>query len=217
MFSSRYLYALFSKVLCQDDYKSICESSQPSIFMLKSEEFSIYCGGFFINNKGIGLSAYHFFTDVKKNMKKCVLSYKGKEYNVELLCANEANHVIVIKAKGLGNTPFLKLVEKDLLLGEEVVLFSVNPFGVPIFEPGFVLDKSYVNLKEVNFECIRSSCRGGPGYSGGPVVGRDGGVIGIHKSFSGLFSVFDSISIPAGNILRFLRSKGKFTENGWEF
>lgn len=216
MFHSRYLYSIFSKVLCQDDYKSLCESVQPSVFMLKSTEHASYCGGFFINNKGVGLSAYHFYTDIGKNMKKCTLLYNGKEYEVDLLYANEENHAIVIRAKGLYNNLFLKIVDAILDLGEEVVLFSVNPFGVCIFEPGFLLDLKYSNVSQINFGCFRSSCRGGPGFSGGPLVNRKGEVVAMHKSYSGLFSVFDSVSIPAANILSFLRVKGKFTENGWE-
>jgi hypothetical protein len=48
-------------------------------------------------------------------------------------------------------------------------------------------------------------------------VNRQGLVIGMQKSFSNLFTVFDSIAVPSANIVKFLKTVAKETENGWKF
>lgn len=214
---ARILIPLFQKVSCEEDRKSLCQIVMPGIFLLKSESSSAYCGGFFINNKGFGISAYHFYTDLNKNLKDCVIVYNGKNHRVKLVDANEENHIILVCSDTLKSTPFLKFSDKKVELGSEVALFSSNPFEVSIFEPGYFLESNYSPVTQVKFPCFRTSCRGGPGYSGGALVNEVGEVIGMHKSFSGLFEVYDSISIPNKNILEYLQKRGKCTEDGWIF
>ena len=214
---ARILIPLFQRASCEEDRKNLCQIVIPGVFLLKSESSPVHCGGFFINNRGFGISAYHFYTDLNKNFKDCVLVYNGKTHRVKLVEANEENHIIIICSDTLNSTPFLNITDKRVQLGSEVALFSSNAFGVSIFEPGYFLDSEYSPVSQVKFPCLRSSCRGGPGYSGGPVVNEAGEVIGMHKSFSGLFEVYDSISIPSQKILEYLQKRGKYTQDGWIF
>ena len=195
----------------------MCLTVNPCLFLLFCSRTNTYCGGFFINSKGYGISAYHFYEQVNNTIEDCKLIYNNKEYKLELVAKNKETHVIVVKGKGLENTNFLKFFEQSTRLGSEVVLFSVNPFHAIIFEPGYLLDVNFELSSGIQFECLRSSCRGGPGYSGGPLLNREGMVLGMQKSYSSLFDVFDSIAIPSSEIIKFLKTISKLKQNGWQF
>lgn len=213
----RFLLPVSNKVLCQDDWKSICHKANPSIFKLSCARTHTSCGGFFISTSGVGISAYHFYEEVNKKTSDCKLIYNNTEYDFEVLAISKETHTILIKGKSLPATPFLEFSENPPNLGTEVILFSMISSTVPIFEPGYVLDLKYTRVAGVDFQCYRSSCRGGPGYSGGPLINRSGKVLGMHKSHSTLFSVFDSVTIPSSEILNWLKKIGKNTSTGWQF
>ncbi|OMJ92689.1 hypothetical protein SteCoe_4571 [Stentor coeruleus] len=213
----RFLLPLIGKAECLEDWKDVCKICNPSVFLLKCERTKTICGGFFINPNGYGVSAFHFYVDIGKKTNDCFMNYNGKKYSFDIVAKSEEDHIIIVKGKGVKPEGFLKFAKETPVIGVEAAIFSTNPFGNPIFEPGYVLDLSYTKVQDVKFPCIRSSCRGGPGYSGGALVNRQGLVLGMQKSFSNLFTVFDSIAIPSANIVKFLKKKAKETENGWEF
>ena len=213
----RFLIPLISKVNCQEDWKKTCILVNPSIFKIICPRTNAYCGGFFINSHGIGISAYHFYEEIGKKTNECKLIYNNKEYNFDVIAISQETHIIVIKSPDLKNTPYLKFTEKIPRLGSEAAVFSMNPSAVQIFEPGYILDLEYEKVHEVNFKCIHSSCRGGPGYSGGPIVNREGLVLGMQKSSSNLFSIYDSIAIPSQHITNYLKKIARKDGSEWNF
>jgi hypothetical protein len=214
---ARIIIPIAAHVNCFDDWKSVCAKANPCVFRLYCKKTQFYCGGFFINSFGYGISVYHFYKTIEKNLKDSVVVYNNQEYPFEIVYKSESFHLIILRIPNLKTPNFLRFSKDVPNLGTEVALFSVNPAEVPMFEPGYVLDLSYTKVQNVSFPCIRSSCRGGPGFSGGPLLSRQGSVLGIHKSYSTLFSVFDSISLPSAEIRQYLCKIGEETENGWEF
>ena len=213
---ARLIIPLISKAECQEDWKNVCDIVSPCVFQLFCATSKAYCGGFFINSSGLGISAYHFYSDADFTLKNTILTHNGMVYFVDLIKEDSSKHLIIVKARNLIDTPFLKFNKYRPQKGTEVALFSMNPAKAIIFESGYVLDSNFSPVSNVEFSCIRSSCRGGPGYSGGPVVNRSGQVLGQHKSYSDLFNVFDSLSIPSEEIYSYLSSMYKETEKGWQ-
>jgi hypothetical protein len=134
---NRLVLPLLSKVSCQEDWKDVCAVAESCIFKLSCYKNNSYCGGFFINSRGYGITAYDFYDQVNGRTDDCVLNYKGSEYKFEIINKSKENHVIVIKVKNL-STKYLKFANKPFKLGENVIAFSVNLGNTTIFEPGYM-------------------------------------------------------------------------------
>jgi len=217
----RVLLPVTRHVWCQEDWKTPYTESAPAIFYLKSSPPSgeaNVTSGFFINSQGHGVSVYHFLDSIKHNTKHLYIHYDGKDYPAQVVYKDKNLDFIVVKTDHLKDNPFLRFAEELPSLGEEVVLLGINPSLHVTLEPGYLLEKDYPYLKYMKEGCLRSSCKGGPGYSGGAVVNRKGQVVGVHNSMSNLFiGVFDSVSVPFFKITESLSKKAQKTTEGWVF
>ena len=213
----RYLIPAANIVYCQDDWRNVCSIVNPCIFRLEDSKKKIGCTGFFINSSGYGISTYHFYSQLENNASNCKLYYKGKEYSLEIVSVSEEVHSFIIKAKGIGRTSYLKFAEDSPKLGSQVSSFCINPSFAEIFEPGYILDLTLKGVTQVDFECIRCSCKSVAGYSGGPVINREGLVVGTVKSYSNLYDFKDTIVIPTPQVTAWLSSIAKYTQDGWQF
>jgi len=155
---------------------------------------------------------HHFLTDCKNEWKNVKLLYKGSEYPVKLVAANDKADLILVEAEGLHGVSFLRLSTKLPVLGSVVhAIGQRNPDHV-IMEQGFLLEHSYHKLKTAKVLGLRSSISGYSGMSGGPLVDASGRVIGIHKCMSNIFpDTFDSVAVPSNELSAWLK-KLSYTE-----
>lgn len=122
----------------------------------------------------------------------------------------------MLQAKKLQNNKFLHINLHKPRLGQQVFIFGYLANEVKLQEYGYILNTEFDRLIDLNIPTYHSSCRGGFGYSGGPLVDENGEVIGVHKSCTDVFKdIFDSAAIPS-SVLRDLLSKlATEAENGW--
>lgn len=211
------LPALYAKLsFCQEDWSQLHLQVSPSVFYLLKQTW--LASGFFLNQQGYGITVHHYYEDIQKDISSCRLYYKGNSYPVKIIHADKANDILVIKAKGLTATPFLHLAKKTPPLGQRAVLFGHFPTLAMGFEAGYVLEADYDKLKKISIKGLRSSCRGWPGFSGGPLVNLQCEVLGIQNSISKLFeNAVDSVCVPADVIRESLKKVARETEEGWVF
>ncbi|CAG9335854.1 unnamed protein product [Blepharisma stoltei] len=210
----RWISLLNSYVYCLDDWKSLNSTVNPGLFYLKHEYTA--ASGFFIGPNGLGLSVHHFIDDAKRELKKCKLVYRDEEYEFSVVSYDKEADLLIVKAKKLENNAFLRLSKLPPRIGERVCLYGVYANNVKVFEPGYILNTEFTKLESTRIPCYLSSCKGGFGYSGGPVLNQEGLVVSMHFSISTLWGdIFDSASMPSTKIISVLNKVAKETENGW--
>ena len=144
--------------------------------------------GFFINDKGLAITAKHVVSGVTYSMK-AELAGEKKKYSVKILKKSRKNDLALIRVIVGRPTPYLEIRETDTLVRGEQVWVVGNPllaFKETVTSGNFSRifpEKDF--KKELKMKApykgdwIQFSAPVIGGNSGGPVVDKDGKLIGV--------------------------------------
>lgn len=167
---------------------------------------------FLVSPDGFALTAAHVVTS---DAPVEVVSRDGSRASAEVVRVNEIRDVAILKINTIGTTPCLSPTDTSPLIGSDVFVLG-SPAGE---ELSFSVSKGIVsghrNLDGGRFVQIDASVN--PGNSGGPVLDRDGRVVGLASwkvadvSMEGL-----SFAIPIDAALEWLDVElGTVTDVDW--
>ena len=108
----------------------------------------------------------------------------GREFEAELLLADEDSDIAVLRLREAEALDFIELGDSDALEVGDLVLAIGNPFGVgQTVTSGIVsgLARSQVGTGDFGF-FIQTDASINPGNSGGALVGMDGRLVGINTA-----------------------------------
>ncbi|MGA2299028.1 MAG: trypsin-like peptidase domain-containing protein [FCB group bacterium] len=167
--------------------------------------------GFIISPDGYILTNHH----VAGNASKIIITMTdGKKYDAEIIGADKASDVALLKING-NDFPFLKFANSDdIITGEWAIAFG-NPFGLfdinakPTVTVGVVSNKGidFTQEDRVYRGMIQTDAAISSGNSGGPLVNASGDVIGMNTvifstalSQRGAGSIGIGFAIPVNRI-----------------
>jgi S1-C subfamily serine protease len=159
----------------------IARLAEPCVFLIYSIDNNGYVNsqgtGFFIHEKGIGISNFHVLAG-GVNWK--VKTVDEEVYDiVDILDQSSVDDYIVFKTSAGSSVPFLKLAPGLPVKGEEVYVLG-NPHGLESsLTKGIVSSIRSVNSTN---DMIQIDAPIAPGSSGSPVINSRGRVIGVATS-----------------------------------
>ena len=164
--------------------------------------------GFFINDKGLAITAKHVVMGASYSMK-AELAGEKKKYSVKIIKKSRKNDLALIQVVIRKPTPYLEIRETDTLVRGEQVWVVGNPllaFKETITSGNFSRifpEKDF--KKELKIKApykgdwIQFSAPVIGGNSGGPVVDKDGKLVGVvslgFKAYSAI-----NLAVPASYI-----------------
>ncbi|MBI5184349.1 MAG: Do family serine endopeptidase [Nitrospinae bacterium] len=174
--------------------------------------------GFIIDKEG------HIFTNshVVSNADEIKVTLMNqKEYSADIVGVDPKTDIALIKIKGEGDLPALKLGDSDRVEVGEWVLAIGNPFGLShTVTVGVVSAKGRTIGSGPYDDYIQTDASINPGNSGGPLINTKGEVIGINTAIlagntGGNIGIGFALPINmAKQILEDLKTKGSVTR-GW--
>ncbi|MCS5715103.1 trypsin-like peptidase domain-containing protein [Herbiconiux sp. CPCC 205716] len=142
--------------------------------------------GFFISSGGLAVTNNHVVAGAG-TISVRVGGDDGKEYDARVLGASECLDIAVLQVDG-ESFPFLGWQKGDITTGEQVYAA-----GFPLGDPDFTLTQGIVSKNDTSGESawasldhvIEHDAKIRPGNSGGPLVNKDGAVVGINYASIG--------------------------------
>ena len=140
--------------------------------------------GFQISANGMIATNYHVVSQAVSDPKKYTINYlsvDGEEGELELLDVDVVNDLAILRQKNKAGKQHLKLAQKTPQKGETIISMG-NPLDLGMtLVPG-----TYNGIASGSFyDRIHFSGSINPGMSGGPVINRDGEVVGINVATAG--------------------------------
>lgn len=153
------------------------EKANPSIVSIDAniEEGQSTGTGFIIDKKGLIITSSHVVSGVKE---VDVTTFSGQVYKGKVISKLEENEdLALIKIESKEKLQNLKLGDfENIKVGQKVIAIG-NPFGFRgTMTVGIVSRIDYVKNK------IQTDAAINPGSSGGPLINRNGEVIGVSQS-----------------------------------
>ena len=139
--------------------------------------------GFFIDDSGLVVTNNHVVTGAA-TLEVFVGGDTTKSFNAQVLGVSECNDLAVIKVDGIGRTEHFDWFDGPITTGTDV--FAA---GYPLGEPEFTLTKGIVAKAAADGDLTGTSsidhtlehdANIQPGNSGGPLLTKDGKVIGVN-------------------------------------
>lgn len=175
--------------------------------------------GFVIDDDGLILTNQHVVSNQSEDY--IVISFDGKEYEVEEIARDDVNDLAILKVKGNGLKPLTLGNSDDVKVGQYVVAI-----GTPLGDfPGSVTTgiisgigrsvsagDSFGATVKTYEGVIQTDAAINPGNSGGPLLDLDGNVIGINfatTSGADNISFAIPINLTKGRIAEY-KKYGKF-------
>lgn len=162
------------KTSISEDFSSIIEDSVKSVVTIRTD---ISQGtGFIIHEQGYVVTNAHI---IKGASAATAITYDGKMHQVLLVGTDEAMDITLLKIEG-DYTPLEFADSDDVQVGEKVIAIG-NPLGLQFsVSEGIV---SAVHRRGINdIEAyIQTDAALNPGNSGGPLINKQGEVIGINN------------------------------------
>lgn len=162
------------KASTSSDFSGIIEEAVKSVVTIRTD---ISQGtGFIINSKGYLVTSYHV---VKGAQSAAVYTYNGDTHTVSLIGYEENLDIALLKIPG--NYEILKLGNSEKILKGEKVIAIGNPLGLQFsVSEGIVsaVHRAGINGLEAY---IQTDAALNSGNSGGPLINKQGKVIGINN------------------------------------
>ncbi|MFD1217511.1 S1C family serine protease [Microbulbifer celer] len=166
--------------------------------------------GFQISANGLVATNYHVVSEAVSHPEKYNLQYlsvDGQEGELELLDVDVVNDLAILRQKGKPGDKFLQLAQTAPSKGETIISMG-NPLDLGMtLVPG-----TYNGIAGGSFyDRIHFSGSINPGMSGGPVINRNGEVVGINVATAG-----NQISflVPVNKLVSLLADFKKDSSNG---
>lgn len=183
---------------------SIYEKINPAIVCVDSHVSNgVSCGtGCIIDKNGIILTSAHVI-DVGENI--VVTMYNGQDYNAKVLChlgenkdiaLLKINVPIELKTVKLGDSAKIKVGQKVLAIG--------NPFGF-----NGTLTQGIISRIDYAKNRIQTDAAINPGSSGGPLLNKNGEIIGINQAIynpdNNISNIGIGFAIPINLVKEYLK------------
>ena len=157
--------------------KSVAQQTMPATVALLSEGTNSSGSGVLVSADGLILTAAHVVQGAKEML---VVFPDGEQVTGKVLGANYSKDIAMVKAKGKGPFPFVKLGEsKPLRAGDWLVALGhstgFDATRTPPVRFGRVISEGPGNF-------LTTDCTLIGGDSGGPLFDLDGKLVGIHSS-----------------------------------
>lgn len=185
---------------------SLYEKINPAIVCVDSQvSDGVSCGtGCIIDKRGIILTSAHVI-DVGKNI--IVTMSNGQDYNAKILYRFGENKDIALlkidvpmelKTVKMGNSEKIKVGQKVLAIG--------NPFGF-----NGTLTQGIISRIDYAKNRIQTDAAINPGSSGGPLLNKDGEIIGINQAIynpdNNISNIGIGFAIPINLVKEYLKEK----------
>ncbi len=140
--------------------------------------------GFFVNDSGLAITNNHVATGAA--FLKVFVAGETKARNARVLGVSECSDLAVIQVEG--DTPaYLEWYEGAIEPGLEVYVA-----GFPLGDPEYTLTRGIVSKEKADGDtgwasidyAIEHDAAQHPGNSGGPLVSKDGAVVGVHFAYN---------------------------------
>lgn len=162
------------KASTSDDFSGIIEDSLKSVVTIRTD---VSQGtGFIISNDGFIVTNAHVLSGARELY---ILDYQQNKYSAELIGYNITYDLVLLKISGnytsleLGNS-------KDVQIGEKVIAIG-NPLGLQFsVSEGIVSAVDRAGENNIN-AYIQTDAALNPGNSGGPLINKEGEIIGINN------------------------------------
>lgn len=156
---------------------SIYEKINPAIVSIDSHvSDGISCGtGCIIDKRGIILTSAHV-VDVGNNV--VVTMFNGQDYNAKVIQRfGENKDIVLLKIDVLADLKTVKLGDSEKIKVGQKVLAIGNPFGF-----NGTLTQGIISRIDYAKNRIQTDAAINPGSSGGPLLNKNGEIIGINQA-----------------------------------
>mgnify|MGYP000112015325 CR=1 FL=1 len=178
-----------ASVALPQSYEQLYSDYRGSLYQIRLIELSSNSkaglgSGFQISTDGLIATNYHVVSEAVHHPEKYALKYlsvDGKEGELELLDVDVINDLAILRQKGQPGGDFLRLASKSPSKGETIVSMG-NPLDLGMT----IVPGTYNGIASGSFyDRIHFSGSINPGMSGGPVINRNGQVVGINVATAG--------------------------------
>ncbi|ARC90018.1 trypsin-like peptidase domain-containing protein [Rhodovulum sp. MB263] len=162
--------------------------------------------GVIVSSDGMVVSNYHVVG--RADQIRVVLADR-REFEAEVLLADEESDLAVLRLEGASDLPFLPLRDSDEIAVGDLVLAIGNPFGIgQTVSSGIVsgLARSGLSIGGGRGYFIQTDAAINPGNSGGALVDMAGRLVGINTAILSRSGGSNGIgfAIPANLVSRFI-------------
>lgn len=178
----------------KDDILNMCYNA---VFMVCSKSGNSSTSGFFLNSNGLALSSSVMFHDT--DMPVILVPGSNKYYEVDRIYAVDPTKGYALFHVSTSNTPFIRIASIKCAVGDVVYGIEANTKAkANIIYEGQVLASVYQN----STTCMEIRSDDMHEGNGGPILNRQGEVVGVRLSYP------DGRCVAAGiDILSYLLSK----------
>nr|WP_010131670.1 serine protease [Microbulbifer agarilyticus] len=180
---------LYSSFSLAQSYEQLYSDYRGSLYQIRLIELSSNSksglgSGFQISSDGLIATNYHVVSAAVHDEDKYALKYlsvDGKEGDLELLDVDVINDLAILRQKGEPGPDYLRLAQQPPSRGETIVSMG-NPLDLGMT----IVPGTYNGIASGSFyDRIHFSGSINPGMSGGPVINRNGEVVGINVATAG--------------------------------
>lgn len=169
------------KASASEDFSGIIESSLPSVVIIRTD--SGQGTGFFIDKDGYIITNAHVLADSSGDLATGIyaVNYLGERIDVDFIGYDGILDIALLKSQDSGDYKSLELGDSnDVKIGEKVIAIG-NPYGLVFsVSEGIVSGIHRKGPSQID-AYIQIDAALNPGNSGGPLIGKNGEVIGINN------------------------------------
>jgi len=169
------------KASAGEDFSGIIESSIPSVLIIRTD--SGQGAGFIIDEEGYIVTNAHVLADDSGYLATGIhaINYNGKRIDLEFIGYDNELDIALLKAQDSGNYKALELGDSDnAKIGEKVIAIG-NPYGLVFsVSEGIISGTNRLGPNGLR-AYIQIDAALNPGNSGGPLINKQGEVIGINN------------------------------------